>query len=100
MTADAANPAPAAVKPGDVRTVQAAPVQAVGVPVTAEVARGDPARTIAAIANRRGSGLIVFGTHGRLGLSAFWTGGVAPEVADRTAVPILLIRSAVVPPAA
>lgn len=62
-----------------------------GLQVTAEVARGDPA---AEIVNRSGelkADLIVLTTHRKAGTAAFWARSVAPNVARRTRIPILLI---------
>lgn len=61
------------------------------VPATAEIARGDPAPVITKIAERTSADLILFGTHGRAGLDAFWNRSVAASVARRTEIPLLLI---------
>ncbi len=61
------------------------------IPATAEIARGDPAPTITKIAEELKADLILFGTHGRAGLDAFWNRSVAAGVARRTSIPILLI---------
>jgi len=58
---------------------------------TAEIARGDPASVIIKTAHDRKADLIVFGTHGRAGLDAFWNRSVAAGVARRTDIPVLLI---------
>ena len=60
-------------------------------PATAEIARGDPAAVIAKTAEKIGADLIVFGTHGRAGLDAFWNRSVAASVARKTQTPILLL---------
>jgi nucleotide-binding universal stress UspA family protein len=60
-------------------------------PATAEIARGDPALVIAKTAEKIDANLIIFGTHGRAGLNAFWNRSVAAGVARRTQIPILLI---------
>jgi len=65
--------------------------QKAGIPATAEVARGDPATIIVKTAEKLGSDLIIFGTHGRAGLDAFWNRSVAASVARKTQVPLLLI---------
>jgi nucleotide-binding universal stress UspA family protein len=62
-----------------------------GLPATAEIARGDPAAVISKTAEKLGADLILFGTHGRAGLQAFWNRSVAANVAHRTEIPILLI---------
>jgi len=61
------------------------------IPATAEIARGDPAPVIAKTAEQIGADLIVFGTHGRVGLDAFWNRSVAASVARRTQIPLLLL---------
>ncbi len=60
-------------------------------PATAEVARGNPATVIVKTAERLDADLILFGTHGRAGLEAFWNRSVAASVARRTKCPLLLI---------
>ena len=62
-----------------------------GLVVTGEVARGDPASTVARIAERAGAGLIVLGTHGKTGTEAFWSGSFAPKILSKTSVPLLLV---------
>jgi nucleotide-binding universal stress UspA family protein len=58
---------------------------------TAEIARGDPAPVIVKTAEKIGADLILFGTHGRSGLDAFWNRSVAANVARRTEIPLLLV---------
>ena len=62
-----------------------------GIPATAEIARGDPAPVIVKAAEKIEADLILFGTHGRAGLDAFWNRSVAANVARRTGIPLLLI---------
>jgi nucleotide-binding universal stress UspA family protein len=62
------------------------------IPATAEIARGDPATVIAKTAEKTGADLILFGTHGRAGLDAFWNRSVAASVARRTQTPIMLLQ--------
>ena len=59
--------------------------------VFAEVSRGDPARGIVKIAEISGANLIILTTHRRAGMGAFWARSVAPKVANKTKVPLLLI---------
>jgi nucleotide-binding universal stress UspA family protein len=61
------------------------------IPATAEIARGDPALVIAKTAEKINADLILFGTHGRAGLDAFWNRSVAASVARRTGIPLLLV---------
>lgn len=62
-----------------------------GLAVTAEVGRGDPTAMILETAQRSLADLIVLGTHGRSGLDAFWSASVAPRIAQKTQVPLLLV---------
>jgi nucleotide-binding universal stress UspA family protein len=62
-----------------------------GIEATAEIARGDPAPVIAKMAERLGADLILFGTHGRAGLDAFWNRSVTAAVARSTNIPLLLV---------
>jgi nucleotide-binding universal stress UspA family protein len=65
--------------------------QKMGIEATAEIARGDPAPVIAKTAERLGADLILFGTHGRAGLDAFWNRSVTAAVARSTNIPLLLV---------
>jgi len=65
--------------------------QNAGLPATAEIARGDPALVISRTAQKLGSDLIIFGTHGRAGLDAFWNRSVTASVARRIKIPVLLV---------
>lgn len=62
-----------------------------GISAIAEIARGDPAPVIAKTADEIAADMILFGTHGRAGLEAFWDRSVAASVARRTQIPLLLI---------
>lgn len=62
-----------------------------GLTVTAEVGRGDPTAMILETAKRTLTDVIVLGTHGRSGLDAFWSASVAPRIAQKTHVPVLLV---------
>ncbi len=66
-------------------------LRARGLEVSAEVARGDPARAILAAARRLQPDLIALGTHGRRGLGAVWEGSVASKVFRRCRQPLLLV---------
>jgi nucleotide-binding universal stress UspA family protein len=66
-------------------------LQARGLAVTGEVERGDPASTVAQIAERAGANLIVLGTHGKTGTDAFWSGSFAPRISSKTSIPLLLV---------
>jgi nucleotide-binding universal stress UspA family protein len=62
-----------------------------GVSVTGEVCRGEPSGTIIEAAERIGADLIVLGTHGKVGMGAFWSGSVAPRVSSYSHLPLLLV---------
>jgi nucleotide-binding universal stress UspA family protein len=61
------------------------------IPASAVIARGDPAVVITRTAEELPADLIIFGTHGRAGLEAFWNRSVAAGVARRTSRPLLLV---------
>jgi nucleotide-binding universal stress UspA family protein len=69
-----------------------ATLQSTRLTVTAEVARGAPAKVIVNTAHRIEADLIVLGTHGKSGMTAFWQGSVAPKVIIQSDVPLLLVR--------
>jgi nucleotide-binding universal stress UspA family protein len=62
-----------------------------GFHTSAEITRGDPAQSIVNVAERSKADLIVLSTHRRAGIDAFWARSVAPNVARRTRIPLLLI---------
>ncbi len=62
-----------------------------GLRASAEVARGDPATVIVKSAEKAGADLIVLSTHRRAGMGAFWARSVAPNVANHSTLPLLLI---------
>jgi nucleotide-binding universal stress UspA family protein len=62
-----------------------------GIKTFTEVARGDPARGIVKIADISGADLIILTTHRRAGMGAFWARSVAPKVAQKTKIPLLLM---------
>jgi nucleotide-binding universal stress UspA family protein len=66
-------------------------LRAKGLKGSAEVARGDPTATILKSAEQAGADLIILSTHGKAGVGAFWARSVAPHVAQRTKIPLLLI---------
>ena len=57
----------------------------------AEITRGDPATEIVNLSERLKADLVVLSTHRKAGAAAFWARSVAPNVARRARVPILLI---------
>ena len=63
-----------------------------GIDVDAVLAAGDPAKEIAATAEREGVDLIAMATHGRSGVSRMLLGSVADKVVRATHVPVLLHR--------
>ena len=62
----------------------------VGLPASAEIVRGDPASMIAKTAERLDSDIILLGTHGRVGMDAFWNRSVTASVAKKSNIPLLL----------
>lgn len=63
-----------------------------GVRVEAVLAAGDPAREIAAAAEREGCDLIAMATHGHRWLQDILHGSTATALRHRTTVPILMVR--------
>jgi nucleotide-binding universal stress UspA family protein len=63
-----------------------------GFETEAILASGDPAKEIAAAAEREGCDLIAMATHGHKFLSDVVRGSVANEVRHQTTVPILMVR--------
>lgn len=70
----------------------AAELEADGLEVDAILATGDPAREIAAAADREGCDLIAMSTHGHRFFSDLVYGSVAESVRHRSLVPVLLVR--------
>jgi nucleotide-binding universal stress UspA family protein len=62
-----------------------------GFEVCAEIARGDPATMIVETAECVEADLILLSTHHHAGMQAFWARSVAPKVAEKTHIPLLLI---------
>ena len=62
-----------------------------GIDVSRHVARGAPADIVAKAAAEIGAGLIVIGTHGKVGMDAFWAGSMTPRLCHRCRIPLLLI---------
>ncbi len=73
------------------RTV-AAKLEADGLRVDAVLATGDPAREIAAAAERERCDLIAMSTHGHRFFSDLIYGSVAESVRHRSMVPVLMVR--------
>jgi nucleotide-binding universal stress UspA family protein len=66
-------------------------LRAHGVDVTRHIARGAPADIIAKAADEIGVDLIVIGTHGKIGMDAFWSGSTTPRLCHHCRIPLLLI---------
>jgi nucleotide-binding universal stress UspA family protein len=62
-----------------------------GVTIIPDVARGDPAQVMTALAQAR-SGLLALATHGRAGFDALWSGSIGSRVVARGAGPLLLVH--------
>jgi nucleotide-binding universal stress UspA family protein len=68
-------------------------LQAKGIPVLAEVHRGDPAPETVEVAERIDADLLVMTTRGKAGLDAFWSDSISRKVAGRFNRPLLLVRA-------
>ncbi len=62
-----------------------------GINVSRHIARGAPADIIAKAAEEIGIDLIVIGTHGKIGMDAFWSGSMTPRLCHRCRIPLLLV---------
>lgn len=62
-----------------------------GIDVSYEVLRGDPASLIESTASELDVDVIIFGTHGKAGTDAFWSGSVTSKVCKNCHIPLLLI---------
>jgi len=65
--------------------------EAQGCRASSSVARGDPASEILRRAEALEADLIILATHGKAGVSAFWARSVAPRVAEKSRLPVLLL---------
>jgi nucleotide-binding universal stress UspA family protein len=62
-----------------------------GLAAAASVVRGDPDSEIVKAAEKFNADLILLATHRKAGMDAFWAGSVAPDVARKTKIPLLLL---------
>ncbi|HTP09796.1 MAG TPA: universal stress protein [Anaerolineae bacterium] len=62
-----------------------------GMTVSAEVARGEVAKTILETAKQQLADLIALGTHAKSGMDAIWSGSLTPVISDRSPAPLLLV---------
>ncbi len=66
---------------------------AAGIPVTAEVGYGDPAKEILKWASLKDCDLIAMGTHGHKLLADLFLGTTATRVQHNISIPVLLLRA-------
>jgi len=64
-----------------------------GIEASVHVLRGDPGNVIAEIPTRTPIDLIVLATHGKSGMTAFWSGSVAHKVCSQCKTPLLLVQA-------
>jgi len=67
--------------------------QAAGIPTTAELAYGEPAREIVNWINEKGCDLVAMSTHGHRFLGDVFLGSTASHVQHRISIPVLLLRA-------
>jgi nucleotide-binding universal stress UspA family protein len=67
-------------------------LEQLGITVECVLAGGDPAKEIAAAAEREGCDLVAMSTHGHRGFQDLIRGSVANDVRHHTTVPVLLVR--------
>lgn len=70
-------------------------LKAVGIPFEREVASGDPAHTLTAIAERFGCDAIVMGSRGSGGLRHALLGSVSNELLHASPVPVTIVKARV-----
>lgn len=63
-----------------------------GVPVRAEVLRGEAFRKLAEATERAAPSLLALATHGHAGLDALWSGSVGSRVVAKVTAPLLLVH--------
>lgn len=66
-------------------------LEAQGLWAATEVRRGDPTSAIVQAAEEAQADMIILGTHGKAGMSAFWSESIAPRLSNRTPLPLLLV---------
>ncbi len=76
---------------GEYLARQSERLDAMGLRASAQVLRGDPATELATLARGRKDDMIVLGTHGKAGSSAFWNRSVTAAVLAKIDTPALLI---------
>lgn len=64
-----------------------------GVKVTHQLEEGDPVAQILRVAREAACDLIVMGTHGRAGLTRWFSGSVAEEVIRKAPCPVLIVKT-------
>ena len=62
-----------------------------GISASAEILRGDPATNITDTARANNCSMIILGTHGKVGMAAFWSGSITPRVFKKCRIPLLLV---------
>jgi nucleotide-binding universal stress UspA family protein len=72
-------------------------LQALGLEAGVSVLFGDPAEQVLEFADTRGGDLIAIATHGRTGLDHLRYGSVAETILRRSALPLLVLRTAALP---
>jgi nucleotide-binding universal stress UspA family protein len=76
---------------GDYLALQSERLKGLGVNTDSRVLRGDPASELANLVHARKDDMIVLGTHGKAGSSAFWNRSVAARVLAKIDTPALLL---------
>ncbi|HKK19841.1 MAG TPA: universal stress protein [candidate division Zixibacteria bacterium] len=81
----------AVVEAADYLERQKTELVAKGIAVSADILRGDPATNITDAAREAEASVIILGTHGKIGMDAFWSGSITPKVFKRCRIPLLLV---------
>ena len=67
--------------------------ESAGIPASAELGFGEPAREIVKCANAQHCDLVAMGTHGHKLLADFFLGATATRVQHNLSIPVLLLRA-------
>jgi nucleotide-binding universal stress UspA family protein len=86
-------PSPEMIEDRDYLERRRAELASEGLPVSAHLAWGEPAKEILLFATKIGCDLIAMSTHGHRLLGDILLGSVADEIRHRTDIPVLLIRA-------
>jgi len=68
-------------------------LDAEGVSASTHVSRGEPAASLAEVAEKVKADLVVMASHAKGAMEAFWSGSLTPKMVEKLQCPILLVRA-------